>query len=281
MATAHPRRRLAAAAVALGLTAAGVTAAIAATPQTPGNGISMSVRPSQTVIVPGGEDRTLTLTNTGSERTTYFTSVGDFDVSPVGLVRIDPPTLPSRSAKRWVRVQPAKVTLRPGESAPVRVRAEPSRIAAPGDHQAVVLFVSQETPSGDVRFRARIGVPLIVRVSGDLKREVRVGRVKVVRSGRNRVVLVSVNNLGNVAERFTPNRMAVEVLKGRKRVAKLRPATRLFLPGSSGFVLARYTGRARGVVTIRATFTPAAPQEAGPGIASTPSPIVRTAKARF
>jgi hypothetical protein len=173
------------------------------------------------------------------------------------------------------------VTLKVGQSASIRVRATPSRFALTGDHGAILLFVTAPTKQGQLRFRGRIGVPIIVRVAGPLVRKLRVGRVTAVRSGRSRVVKVRLSNLGNVSERFTRDRMTFEVRRGKRLLARLRAGTRLILPGTSGVIAARYRGPARGPVTVRVKITPTPPQQAGPGIASAPRPIVRTATVRF
>jgi hypothetical protein len=241
----------------------------------------MSVQPSETLVVPGGESRTLTLTNTGGITTKYFMSIGNFDVDTDGAVRIDPALTPSRSAKRWLRVEPENVTLKVGQSTKVRVRAVPSRLALPGDHGAIVLFVTDVARTGQARFRGRIGVPMIVRVRGQLVRKVSIGRIAVRKSGRSRVVALRVVNAGNVSERFTRQRISIEVRRGGRTIARLGARTRLFLPGTSGVISARYGGPVRGKVTIRVTLTQASGEEAGPGIASVPKPIVRNAAVRF
>jgi hypothetical protein len=245
------------------------------------NGLSLSVNPSGTVIVPGGTSRNLVLTNTGSREARYDISVGNYDISRDGQVTIDPPLTPGRSAKRWLTVTPRRVVLRSGESATLAVHATPSRVASPGDHHALVLILGSESREGTVRFRARIGVPMIVRVAGPLVRRLRVTRVTAVRSGRSRVIRVAVSNLGNVNERFTPQRGSFEILQRRRVVARLGVLTRSFLPGTSGFLVARYSGRVQGPVTIRARVIPAPVPEAGPGIATVPRPVVRTARVRF
>lgn len=249
-------------------------------PPAPGE-IAMTVQPSETIVVSGGETKTLTLTNTGAVTTKYFMAIGNFDVDADGAVRINPPLTPSRSASEWLKIDPPEVNLRVGQSAKIRVRATPARSAAPGDHGAIALFVTDVANQGQARFRGRIGVPMIVRVKGPLVRSVAIGRIAVSRSGRARVIKVRVINNGNVSERFTRQRISIQLVRGGRTVGRLSSRTRLFLPGTRGDILARYTGPLRGRVTVRVTLTPAPPGEAGPGIAAVGKPVVKRATVRF
>jgi hypothetical protein len=238
--------------------------------------VAMSVQPSETLVVAGGESKTLTLTNTGSITTKYFMAVGNFDVDANGGVRIDPPLTPSRSARQWLRVDPAETSLRPGQAAKVRIRAVPGRSARPGDHGAIVLFTTDVADQGTARLRGRIGVPMIVRVNGPLVRKVSIGRIQVRKSGKTRVIRARVFNNGNVSERFTRQRILIEIRRSGRTVARVASRTRLLLPGTNGDVVARYSGKVRGRVTIRVTLIPASPPEAGPRIATTPRAVVRS-----
>lgn len=268
--------------IAAALPAAVVGVGTGAEKSPPASGdIAMSVQPSETIVVSGGESKTITLTNTGAVPTKYFMAIGNFDIDPEGSVRINPPLTPSRSAADWLKIDPPEVSLGVGKSAKIRVRATPSRSASAGDHGAIALFVTDVANQGQARFRGRIGVPMIVRVRGPLVRKVAIGRISVSRSGKSRVVRVRVINNGNVSERFTRQRISIQLLRGGRTVARLTARTRLFLPGTRGDILGRYNGRLRGRVVVRVTLTPAAPPEAGPGIASVTRPIVRRATVRF
>jgi hypothetical protein len=99
--------------------------------------------------------------------------------------------------------------------------------------------------------RIRIGLVVSVRVPGRLVHRVEVRAVHVSRSGRQRLVEVTLANLGNVIEPIDAARFRLTMLRRGRVVARLRPEPRKLLPQATGLVDLRYSGPVRGRVAAR------------------------------
>jgi hypothetical protein len=243
---------------------------------------SISVSPTH-LIIPGNGQATLAITNTGGEAEAFSLRIGNYDLRPNGSVRIDPKLSPGRSARDWLSASPQQVRLRPGEQATVTISSHPARTATPGDHQALLLIASapKATGPGGVAVRSQVGVGVIARVAGPFVRDIAVARPYLVRSGAKRAFRLRLTNRGNINERFARGQIRL-VLRRRGRVlARLAAGAQSVLPGTRGVVSIPYRGRISGLVTAVATVRLAPPALAGPGIASTPAPIVRRATVRL
>jgi P pilus assembly chaperone PapD len=243
---------------------------------------SISVTPAH-LIIPGNGRASLTVTNTGSEAETFSLRIGNYDLRPDGRVRIDPRLTPGRSARDWLRTSPPQIRLGPGQETTVTITSRPARSATPGDHQALLLVTS--LPKAAVRsrvaVRSQVGVGVIARVPGPFVRRIAVARPFVVRSGARRAVRLRLTNRGNINERFARGQIAVTLRRRGRVLARLVARPQSVLPGTKGVVSIPYRGRISGRVTVVATVRLARPAQAGPGIASTPTPIVRRATVRL
>src|SRR5215467_10341682 len=106
---------------------------------------------------------------------TLNAAVGNYIIKPNGRVVVDPKLPPKRSAKRWLTISPKHFTVKANGKFELRVHSHPGRKAGPGDHHALVLFVSATKGKGNVLVRTRIGVGVLVRVKGKIKRRLVVG----------------------------------------------------------------------------------------------------------
>ena len=243
-------------------------------------GVALSVAPSR-LVLDGATQTVVSVTNSGSARTAIDVTLGNYVIGPDGQVTVDPRLPPGRSAKRWLTATPSRVDLAPGRSARITVSSKPGRSAQPGDHHALLLFSTVPTRSSGVAVRTRVGVTALVRVRGPLVRRLQPRGLSVSRGGAAPVVRLRLANLGNVNERFVAARTTLELRRNGKLIARLRPATRSILPGTTGYLVFRYrrqlAGAAQALVRVRPT--PAA--EAGPGITSTPPTIVVRGRVRL
>jgi len=232
-------------------------------------------------VLDGASQTAVSVTNSGSTRTTIDVRIGNYVILTDGRVRIDPKLPPGRSAKDWLTASPRRVELAPGETAEVTVTSRPPRAAAPGDHHALVLLSSAPRSSSRVAIRTRVGVTTLVRVRGPFVRQLRSLGLSVKAMRKARVVRLGLENRGNVNERFVSARTTLVLRKSGKVVATLHAGTRSILPGTRGDLVFAYRGRVRGDVTAVARVLPARAAEAGPGMTTTPRTIVARGRLRL
>jgi hypothetical protein len=261
---------------------AAIVVAPAAAPASAGgpNGISVSVSPSR-LILDGATQTAVSVTNSGRLRATIDVTVGNYAILADGRVRVDPKLPPGRSSKGWLTASPSRLDLAPGRTAQVTVRSKPKRAAAPGDHHALLLLSAAARTTSTVSVRTRVGVTTLVRVNGPLVRELRWLGISVKKARKTRLVRLQLQNRGNVNERFESRRTRLELRKGGKVIAKLRAATRSILPGTKGYLVFSYRGKARGGVAAVARVEPATAAQAGPGVTSRPNTIVIRRRVRL
>jgi len=242
--------------------------------------LSLSVSPGR-LIIPGAGQATLQVTNTSDDAATVDVRLADYVFTPLGTAILDPKLPPARSAKRWLTPSVTSLSLAGHQTTQVNLAAKPPHNATPGDHQAVLLFTTSGQGTGQVQVRTQIGVGVLVRVGGALRRDLLVHRLTVHRGGDVRSVRLGVSNRGNVDERLLQGQVRVELKRNGKTFATLTSRPRSILPGTSGIIAFPYRGSVRGNVTAVARLTPTPAAQAGPGIASTPSAIVRQATVRL
>ena len=157
------------------------------------------------------------------------------------------PRLAARSgAARWLEVSPRQLMVQGSTGAAISVKAKPPPGARPGDHVAVLLLTTRPSKSAGVAVRVRIGIVVTVRVPGKLVRRLTLGRVRLQRRGRDRIVDVELVNRGNVTERLARGRIVVTLMRRGRALARLVSAPRELLPHSRGRADLVYRGRARG-----------------------------------
>ena len=213
--------------------------------------IALTASPAH-VVLAGSARATLRVANTGSRRVVV-------DVRRAGLaldLRGRPKIVPrrrSRVATSWVSVRPHRVAIRAGGSAKLTVSARLPHRAVPGDHEALVLLTTLPRSHAGVAVRMRIGVVVDVRAPGEIVRGLVPHRLRMTHRGRLRTLELLVENRGNVIETITRDRVSLVLSRRGRVVARLWAEPRQLLPRTTGLVLFRYRGRARGPVSALAT----------------------------
>lgn len=233
--------------VALVLAAAAASTSGAAA----GRGIGLSASPLR-LTLDGASGSVVTVWNPG--RRTLLV-----DVSRAGLrrsLRGGPRVRPARGAANWLRVRPRRFRLAPGAKRILHVVAAPSRRAAFGDHQALVLLATHPLGVRRVRVRLRVGVVVVLRVRGQIVRSLDVRSVSVRARGSRRLLDVRLVNRGNVTERLGGRRLRLGLRFHGRTVATLRARSLELLPHSAGIATFVYRGRVRGRVLARLELGP-------------------------
>jgi hypothetical protein len=196
--------------------------------------VALSVSPARLALAAPGS-RTIKLRNSGAERV-----VVEVTRRPLG---------PQPAAKTWLRITPARVVLRSGESAILTLRASPPRRAEPGEHRILVLLTTRPFRGGRVNVQVRLGVRIGMVVPGRIVRDAALGGLRLRRWRSARVMLVSVTNRGNVTVPLR-GRVTALLLRRGQRLARLTPHGRpAIVPGARAVLALRYAGRVRGVLT--------------------------------
>jgi hypothetical protein len=211
--------------------------------------VALTASPSR-VLLHGASGTTIRISNSGTRGVSVDVSRAGFALDLRGRPKIVGARR-ARSATRWLEFRPRRISLEPGASGVVTITSKPPTRAEPGDHDALVLFTTRRRVDNGVAVRMRLGVVVVVRAPGTVVRRVRLGRPRVVRSGRARILEVLVANRGNVTESIARSRASVSLhLRGR-RLAKVTAEPRELRPRTKGLVQFIYRGRARGWVTAR------------------------------
>jgi hypothetical protein len=197
-----------------------------------GSAVALSVSPAHVALV-APASRALELRNTGAERI-----VVDVTGKPVD----------GRRSSAWLTLRPARVALAAGASTRLMLRASTSR-SEPGDHALLVLLAARPARAGGVAVQVRLGVRVRVRMPGRIVRHLTVNGLRVHRHRDLRDLLVSLTNLGNVAEQLR-GQLAVTLIRDGRVVSLLRPRRpRELWPKTRVVVALPYAGGVRGLVT--------------------------------
>jgi len=190
-----------------------------------GPGVQLSVSPAK-LALDGPGSRTIRVRNAGTGRVVVHVT--------------------RRWADRiWLRLVPSRLTLRPGVSGVVTVRAAPRGRAEPGERRATILVTTQPLARGRVDVRVRLGVRLTMHTEGQVVRRLVLGSAH----RRAHTIVISLVNNGNVTVRLR-GRIAAVLLRRGRRVARLQPQSRAMLsPGARTTVSLRYETRVRGAVS--------------------------------
>jgi hypothetical protein len=190
------------------------------------------------------------VTNSGASRVVVDVTRAGFALDLRGRPRIVRRAA-ARSAARWLTFRPRRLALPPRGSASLVVAAKPPARAEPGDHDALVLLTSRPRAAAGVAVRMRLGVVVVVRAPGTVKRRLRLGALRVVRRGRTRLLELVVANRGNVTESLERADALLSLTKNGRRLAVLAPVGRSLQPHTRGIVQFRYRGSRRGLVHAR------------------------------
>jgi hypothetical protein len=229
-------------------TALGVTAlafsVLASAPSTRGadaprqRPITLSVSPAR-IAVTGAAARVIVLRNPGSRSVAL-----DATEAHLG----------TRSSASWLSVMPRRLVLTPHATARLTLRVDPPRVAEPGRHAALVLLTTRPLEGARVAVRARLGLVVDVRIPGSVSRELRFGRLRVLRTRDESILSVALLNRGKVTEELSSARITVSIVRRtrviavvRMRAADVRPGDHVFARASLGTSL---HGAATAVVAV-------------------------------
>jgi hypothetical protein len=188
--------------------------------------VALSVSPAQLALtVPGS--RRVRVRNEGAERVVV-------DVTP----------------RTWLRIVPARLSLRSGESAIVTLGVRRPPRAEPGDHRTLVLLTTRPLRAGRVNVQVRLGVRVKLRVPGRILLQLTLGHLRVERERDAGWMFISIANRGNVTVPLRGRVTASLLRRGRQPTRLMPRARRALLPGAHAVLTLHYSGRLRGSVTV-------------------------------
>jgi hypothetical protein len=97
----------------------------------------------------------------------------------------------------------------------------------------------------------RIGLAVSVRIAGRVVHSVSVVGAHMRRTGRARLLELTLANRGNVIEVLGAGGLRVSLARGGRVFVRYLVARRELLPGTRGLVRLRYDGHARGMTVVR------------------------------
>ena len=211
--------------------------------------LGLTAAPARLALAPGAH-ATVSVLNLGEATAVVEVARTAFGLDLRGRPRIGGLAAP------WFTVRPRRLVLRAGSRAVLAVAAVRRRGAAAGDHTSVLLLTTSIAGPPAVKVRMRIGVVVVVRVPGRVRRSLALERPLVVWRARMRVLRVTVENRGNVDEWIGRGRLVLRLLRGRQVVAVLRTGSRRLLAHTRGVVEVRVPSRLRGRVRALVTIAP-------------------------
>jgi hypothetical protein len=184
--------------------------------------------------------------NSGSREVTVDVTRAGFALDLRGRPRIVGVDRP-RSAATWLAFRPRMISVEPGGRASVTVVSRVPPGAEPGDHDALLLITTRRRARDGVAVRMRMGVVVVVRAPGAIRRRLALGGMHVARAGRRaRMLELLVANRGNVTEAFRRSSAVVSLYHRNLPIARLTTEPRELRPHTRGILSFRYVGRRRG-----------------------------------
>jgi hypothetical protein len=242
-----------------------------------GSAFTLSVTPTQLILI-GSSKGTFTVRNPSKSAIPLTATIGNYIIKPNGRVVVDPKLPPKRSAKRWLTISPKRFTVKANGTFELKVRSHPGRKAGPGDHHALVLFTTKPSAKGKVLVRTRIGVGVLVRVKGKLKRRLAIASLSATRSKHTLRLVIA--NRGNINERLLKHRVSLALVQGKRTVQKLWAPPRQILPQSRTVYSLSYRSGLKGKLKAIVIVRPVNGALAGAFAPSLP-PVKRTFRIRF
>ncbi|MGH3002202.1 MAG: hypothetical protein ACRDM1_06000 [Gaiellaceae bacterium] len=216
----------------------------------PAPALALAASP-QRLVVAAGSRGSVSVLNPGRAAVVVDATAVAYALDPHGRPRL------GGAAVRWIAPFPRRLYLPPHGHATLAVSALRPRAVRPGDHATALLLTTRLAVRPAVRVRMRVGVVVVVRVPGRLRRQLVLGRPVVLRRGRARVLRLLVANRGNIDEWLPRSRLSVSLLRGRRVVAVLRAGGRRFLARSSGVIDIPVPRRVRGRLRAAIAIAPA------------------------
>jgi len=208
--------------------------------------VALTAAPAR-LTLDGSREATVRVRNSGTSRLVLDVTRAGFGLDLRGRPRIV--RRGARSAARWLAFRPRRLALGPGGSASLVVTSRVPLRAEPGDHDALLLLTSRPRASAGVAVRMRLGIVVVVRAPGAVKRGLGLRRLHVARRGRRRSLELLVVNRGNVTESFARRGALISLSRHGTQFATLAGGNRTLRPRTSGILEFRYRGRRRGLVT--------------------------------
>lgn len=212
--------------------------------------VALTASPAH-VQLSGAGQATVRVTNAGAERVVVGAGRAGFALDLRGRPKIVAASIARRSAAGWLSIRPRNIVLEPGASDSVIVAAKPPSGAEPGDHDALVLLTTRPRARNRLVVRMRMGVVVVVRVPGTVRRRIVLRGFRVAASRRVRTLELMVANRGNVTEAFSRTHSLLSLYRAGRRIARLAAEPRTLRPGTLGVIQFRYRGEVSGRVIGR------------------------------
>lgn len=205
---------------------------------------ALAVSPARLALRADGS-AAVEIRNAGNTAAIVFAAVAGYAVDAAGR----PHEIAGGDRVRLL-VRPRAVSLAADGTAHVVVSAKAARGARPGDHAELLVLATRPVAAGGVGIRLRIGVPVVVRVAGEVVRRVVVERVSVRASRGGDILGVVLRNRGNVVEQLTPATFALRLMRAGRAVARIRVPRRELLPGARAVLRLRCPRRLSGDIGV-------------------------------
>lgn len=189
--------------------------------------LALAASPLRVVVHPG-ETTTITVRNLGAAAASVAAAPNAYRLDLRGRPQL------AAASRSWLIVGKRRFALAPRRGTEVAVRVVAPRGARPGDHAQVLLFSAAALGVRGVRVAVRVGVVVVVRCPGILRRRLAPLALSARRTARGPVLRLLLRNAGNVDEWVSSRRLVVQVWRGSRQLALLRPRPRRLLAGARG-----------------------------------------------
>jgi hypothetical protein len=222
--------------------------------------VALTTAPARVVLI-GTARAVVRVTNSGAQPVAVDVSRAGFALSLRGRPRIVR-TRAGRSAASWLKLEPAHFALPARTSVSLLVAAALPPNAQPGDHDALVLLTTRPRAGARLAVRVRLGVRVIIRAPGAIRRRLELRGLSVLRRGPTRALELDVVNRGNMTESLAGVRAAVFSTRTGRRVAMLVAPRRELRPRTRGIVEFRLRRHVRGAAAAQVTVPAASGRSA-------------------
>ncbi|MDD3120743.1 MAG: DUF916 domain-containing protein, partial [Candidatus Gracilibacteria bacterium] len=137
-------------------------------------GISISPLKYELAVNPGEtKDVTVKVTNNEETAVTLYTSKEDFtssdDTGTPKFIKPQDQTNDEYSLSNWIKIEGDNLTLAKGETREIKITVTVPPKGEPGGHYGAIFFAAGGAGGGQVAVIQRLGVLLLINVSGDIK----------------------------------------------------------------------------------------------------------------